>query len=155
MEIVIIAAVLGAIWRRWLGSDRITGRRWLKVTIGFAVFSALLLADGQRPLWAGSLAAAMMAMILPPMRWLDPVWTVCRWALPAIPAAAIGVFLSGPAALIIIPASVLAGLSWWIFSHWNGWPRLRIGRVSILDGYTSYAEMASGGIVWAAIIATI
>lgn len=163
---VLVVAVLGSLWRRWLG-EADTGPRAVKVATGFALVAALLLAwrvpDDLAPRLAFGLAlgAAMLPHVMGFGRdgWNAPINLLFRW----LPASALGVaavlvgHLGWTWWCLMFPVAVVgAGASWIVLemaagrTHRLTAPVIVAGR-EWLGGFTTYAELAAGALVWGAV----
>lgn len=153
-SILIFAAILiGGAWRRWLGADKATGPRSTKVAIGFALAYAVVVVARWEwsPLDLAYAAACSGAVVLPlvmAMDWHKLKWTAWRWAGSGLPLAGLlGIGQHYVAAGLAPVACAAAGLSWaaTFRAPW-AWPELGTGHW--LRGYTAYAEVLSGAIVF-------
>lgn len=137
---VVIAALMGAMWRRWLGEaaplprtvvprDRwwtafdafLSAPRWVKIVVGVVAAASLLglTAGGHDWRWATAAALVVAGMVVPHIGgfgdtgWLDLRNIALRWMPLAVPGA-VGLVMVGPWwAAIAYPAAVaVAALGW-------------------------------------------
>lgn len=157
MTTLLMLALCGGLWRRWLGSEKTTGRRSVKVIIGFAVAWVVLWLP-LLPLTlydvgaAAAVGGALLLIFVLGLNWLDPAWTAARWAGSAVPLAG-ALWLAGAPwgmAVASVAVAAAAGLWWLALRPFNNaLPTWRPGGMVVFEGYTSYAEFLSGATLWA------
>ena len=150
---ITLAAIAGGLWRRWLGSEASTGRRYVKVVVGVCLAYAIVLLFRWEwtPLdmaFSATYAGAVVLIFVMGMDWRNLKWTAARWALSALPLAGLlGIdrhYIAAGLAPVVVAA---AGLSW--EATWRApwaWPTLGLGHW--LRGFSAYAEIIAGAIVF-------
>ena len=157
---VLIAAALGATWRRWLGAAG-TGPRAVKVAVGALLFGKwfglphvveiLTLPPADAFVLAGLVALVTAGAILPHVSgfgpgdgWRDLRNIALRWVPGSVPGA-VALTVAGPWwAFVAFPAAcALAALAWPALERVAG-PTHRLGPF----GYTEIAELIAGALVF-------
>lgn len=136
--VILLAAVLGGLWRRWFGGWPTEGRRWVQLSLGASLGAVLALGAGA-PWWAAVLSAAAVAFWVPGHRLME--WRLGQWLLrygplgiywwlarkyldrygaAVYPAQWASPFIDGPFAL----AEILGGATFYAAMAWllMAWP---------------------------------
>ena len=143
--------ILGAFWRRWLGSGFLSAPRWLKLAL-WCVFVLAGLRVWQDPL------NALPGLILCPLFVFGHDWTrrrslYVRYALPLVACSIVMATLWGPAWLLygltgpaLCEGYMLAG--WFSRAHHGfDWTPVTARTRGFIDGPFALAELWAGGVV--------